>query len=163
MPSAYSGGELVGLSADSAGSLCASARRVWPRVVECFEAARFPGMDEAHLLSMLYADLGFSTGDARPFIKRLWTQPFRYRNVESQDQNLALWHVPAEKRYGLRRLFGTVSDWTPAQTPLWANPRVLGRYVGIPKNTPVKFLRDTSRAVTIRGRALLETIGGESD
>ena len=159
----YSGGELIGVSAHIAGLLSARARCIWPRIVERFESGRFVGMDEAHLLSMLYSDLGISTGDARPFIKRLWTQPFRYRNVAFADQNLALWHVPAEKRYGLRRLYEALGDWTPSGDESWADPKVLGRYLGIPRNTPEKIVRDTSRAVAIRGRSLLEAIGVASD
>jgi hypothetical protein len=152
----YSGGELVGLSARVTDELSTIARQVWPRVVEYFEEGRIAGMDEAHLLSMVYSHLGVRTGDANAFIRRLWTQPFRTRNVAPEDVNLALWHVPAEKRYGLRRLFDRVSDWTPAQTQL-VGPEVLGRYLGVPENTWAKVLRDTGSAAATRGRSVLDS------
>ena len=61
---------------------------------------------EAHLLSLCYADLGLPTGGCDRFVKRLWTQPLRHQNVQPGAETLALWHLPAEKRYGLRRLYG---------------------------------------------------------
>jgi hypothetical protein len=38
-------------------------------------------------------------------MKRIWTNPLFYRNVEESDVDLALWHLPAEKTFGLFRLY----------------------------------------------------------
>ena len=79
------------------------ARELWPKLVALHEKSDLEGMDEAHVLSMLYATLGLVTGDAAPFVKRLWTQPFRCRNTAPGDEALALWHVPRRSDTSLRR------------------------------------------------------------
>jgi hypothetical protein len=147
----YSGGELVGLTGAAAGALCARALKVWPGIITRFEESRLRGMEEAHLLSMLYADLGLVTGNAAPFIKRLWTQPLKYRNRSRGDEELALWHVPAEKRYGLSRLYEALASGAldPSE-PTWARPSVLGRYVGVPRNCAQKVVQDVADAVSSR-------------
>ncbi len=147
----YCGGELVGLSGDAAHRVCARAREVWPGILAHHARSTVPGMEEAHLLSMLYADLGLPTGNAASFIKRLWTQPLRFQNTAPGDEDLALWHVPAEKRYGLRRLYEALARRRHDES--LGSPSVLGSYVGVPKNTRVKVVRDVTRASTSRVRA----------
>jgi len=43
-------------------------------------------------------------------MKRIWTNPAFYRNVSDADTTLAIWHLPAEKTYGLRRLYDFFMD-----------------------------------------------------
>ena len=150
----HSGGELVGLSGDAADALCARARAVWPEVLARFETAIPHGMTEEHLLSMLLADLELPTGNANPFIKRMWTQPLRYRNTVPGDEQLPLWHVPAEKRYGLRRLYAALQR-SDSDDRSWATPSVLGPYLGVPANTRRKALSDIAYASISRVRELV--------
>ena len=152
----YCGGELVGLAGGIAGDVCAGAREIWPRVVARHESFELQGLDEAHILSMLYANLGLPTGNAKPFIKRLWTQPFRYRNTAPGDEALALWHVPAEKRYGLRRLYRALSArCLSGDAATWVRPAILGPFLGVPRNTAEKLVRDTISASFSRVRGVL--------
>ena len=152
----YCGGELVGLSGGAAGLVVARAREVWPGILARHIGSTLPGMEEAHLLSMLYADLELPTGNGARFIKRLWTQPLRFQNTAPGDEELALWHVPAEKRYGLRRLYEALSRCRHDES--LGRPSVLGRYVGVPKNTRVKIVRDVTRASTSRIRTRLGSV-----
>jgi hypothetical protein len=151
----YCGGELVGLAGGTAAAVYAGARDVWPKIVARHERSELWGMDEAHVLSMLYANLGLTTGNAAPYVKRLWTQPFRYRNTAPGDEDLALWHVPAEKRYGLRRLYDALSRMPDTDAVTWVRPATLGPYLGVPRNTAQKVVRDTASASFSRVRGVL--------
>ena len=53
------------------------------------------------------------------YIKRIWTVLFRKHTAAPEDYALTLWHVPAEKRYGIPWLFEAVRD--PA-SPFWTLP-----------------------------------------
>ena len=150
----YCGGELIGLAGGIASDVSAGAREIWTKVVARHESSELQGIDEAHILSMLYANLGLATGNATPFIKRLWTQPFRYRNTAPGDEALALWHVPAEKRYGLRRLYRALSRMSDGDAATWVRPATLGPFLGVPRNSAQKLVRDTVSASFSRVRGV---------
>ncbi|MES2491750.1 MAG: hypothetical protein V4579_00550 [Pseudomonadota bacterium] len=59
---------------------------------------------EEHVFSIVFAVLRGRVASANHLIKRIWTSP-RYSSVAPGDERLLLWHLPAEKRYGLRDLF----------------------------------------------------------
>ncbi len=79
---------------------------VWQQLMKLYETAQPKLHEEAHVLSYLFYKNGFKGGQANKYIKRLWTDPTSFRNVESSDVNLAVWHLPAEKRFGFKQLFG---------------------------------------------------------
>lgn len=82
---------------------------LWPILLERHAQNKSRLTEEAHVLSYLYYKYGVSdVGTANPVIKRLWTQPFIFRNVEPADTDYAIWHLPHEKRYGLKTIFGKV-------------------------------------------------------
>jgi hypothetical protein len=58
---------------------------------------------EEHLFSYIFWKLGIENGNANKYIKRIWTSPI-YRNVENSDLELLIWHLPREKKYGIKRL-----------------------------------------------------------
>lgn len=43
--------------------------------------------------------------NANGLIKRIWTDSSNYRNVDVKDLNLIIWHLPAEKQSGLKKIF----------------------------------------------------------
>jgi lipopolysaccharide biosynthesis glycosyltransferase len=61
--------------------------------------------EEAHVLSYLYYKTGRKGGEANMYIKRMWTDPTTYRNIDTGDQHFKIWHLPAEKRYGFKTFF----------------------------------------------------------
>lgn len=148
----YSGGELVALRGDTCVLVVEAAARLWPAVQRARDDGLVRHLEEAHLLSLCYAALGLRTGEGNRFLKRMWTQPLRHQNVRQGDEALVVWHVPAEKRYGLRRLYG---DLVAAPDDLRSVPdeayaALLGRRLGVPSNTRGKVLRDVTSATRQR-------------
>jgi hypothetical protein len=100
--------------------------------------------EEAQLMSMALAPA--LTGDqlVTRAVRRIWTQPWQLRNACAADRDLALWHLPAEKRTGLRRVHRAYMRpgswfWT------WPQDRWLekaGRLVGVPAYRSSKAFSD---------------------
>lgn len=71
--------------------------------------------------------------DMRPYLKRIWSQEY-LSNVQNEDVDLTIWHLPGEKERGLPLLFEEALNrqsafWTTAVSDL---PGFLGGYVGVP-------------------------------
>lgn len=78
---------------------------VWPQLLKLHEQGEKKFNEEAHTLSFLYFKNGFRARHPYPFMKRIWTNPLFYRNAEPKDVDLIIWHLPAEKTFGLRKLY----------------------------------------------------------
>jgi hypothetical protein len=120
--------------------------------------------EEAHFLSILYALHSYSSYTANPFIKRIWTT-FRLSNRTRSDLDLAIWHLPAEKKTGFRRLFREITGprreaWTTASQRDYNNMQA--RFLGIPRRYPVKFLFDVfvklAEKVSVRSASVLVSV-----
>ena len=77
-------------------------------------------------------------------VRRVWTQPWNLRNAGPADLDVAIWHLPAEKRTGLTRVHRAYEDpdswfW---QAPREAWLRTAGRLVGVPGYGAVKAVTD---------------------
>ena len=110
--------------------------------------------EEAHFLSFLYGKLGYRGGTANEFIRRIWTQ-LRRHNACHEDMELSIWHVPAEKRYGLRDLYKLVIDqeswfWNMPPGQLWKVR--LGELLGIPEARLPKKIKDLCRGIRHKAR-----------
>jgi hypothetical protein len=153
----YCGGEIVGGTVDWIKRLAVNADRIWSLLMDQHLSNTSLAFEEAHVLSMAYAYIGHEPGSADGFIRRLWTQPLKPRNVRVGDTNLALWHVPAEKKYGLARLYRQLvsrgAERFGAETDSMFKTRV-ARQLGIPKNSLQKVLLDISQASFARLRTL---------
>lgn len=68
-----------------------------------------PVVTEEHVFSIAFALLEQPAADARNVIKRIWTSP-RHNTAGSGDEHLPLWHLPAEKRYGLADLYRNLAQ-----------------------------------------------------
>jgi hypothetical protein len=116
--------------------------------------------EEAHALSFIYDTLGYRHGTADAFIRRMWTA-FDWYDVRPSDLELSVWHLPSEKRYGIRRLFGELKSldsllWTaPPGAPLRQH---LGRKLGVPSRTRLKLFADLAAAIPHKARRLLGRI-----
>lgn len=78
---------------------------LWPQLLERHVSGKKKFNEEAHTLSYLYFKNGLQAQTTGGFMKRIWTNPLFYRNVEAADVELAIWHLPAEKTFGLARLY----------------------------------------------------------
>lgn len=85
---------------------------LWPELMRRYEAGLPKFNEEAQTLSYLYYKNNFKASTKTTYLKRIWTNPVFYRNVEDTDTEVAIWHLPSEKTYGLARLYETLVNKT---------------------------------------------------
>lgn len=78
---------------------------LWPELMRRFEAGLPKFNEEAQTLSYLYYKNNLQSSKRTDLLKRIWTNPVFYRNVEDTDPGVAIWHLPSEKTYGLAKLY----------------------------------------------------------
>jgi hypothetical protein len=78
---------------------------LWPQLLKLNELRLPKFNEEAHTLSYLYYKNGFTASPRRNLMKRIWTNPVFYRDVAPTDTELIVWHLPAEKMFGLADLY----------------------------------------------------------
>lgn len=146
----YMGGEFIGARVDRLCDLHRACDEYWAKLMHRHADDSHLLFEEAHLLSLAYARLGVKVGNANSFVRRIWTQPLKPKNARLSDCDLALWHVPAEKNYGLRRLFyqhvahgHAVSFIEMAQEPF---SQTVPLMLGIPRNGVAKIIADLCAA-----------------
>ena len=104
-------------------------------------------LTEEHIFSIAFALLDRSVADAQDVIKRIWTSP-RYNTARPGDQHLPLWHLPAEKRYGLKDFYEWLARQNfPTDLPVEVLHRHAMRLCGVPGKPAAKWLRDGVRQV----------------
>lgn len=86
---------------------------LWPELIRRYKAGLPKFNEEAQTLSYLYDKNGFKASKRTDLMKRIWTNPVFYRNVEDTDANVAIWHLPAEKTYGLAHLYEIMIEKFP--------------------------------------------------
>lgn len=139
-PLAYYGGEFIGLRGDSVCRINEAYAGLWT-----FNLARAGSREpklneEAHVLSVLAERLDLRNAVANRYVKRMWTSP-QFNNVCPEDERLAVWHLPYEKKRGLYRLFrllekqGGLGD----EERFWHRAKEL---TGVPAVSLRKRLRD---------------------
>jgi hypothetical protein len=152
----YLGGEIIAVTGRTLREINGEFRQLWPRLLTRHAAGERKLNEEAQCLSYIYTRLGVSLGSANPFIDRIWTcLPPKPVTADEADFQLTIWHVPAEKRYGLSRLFERVIS---RQSDYWETPigpsfaRYLGKFLGIPKRTPTKAIFDLRDGILYQAR-----------
>lgn len=80
---------------------------LWSESLKRFNSKKLYFKTEEHFFSFIFYKLGFRKDTASLFVKRMWTNPLgrKPKNVDFDDLNLPVWHLPAEKNFGLDRLF----------------------------------------------------------
>lgn len=147
-PISHFGGELFGCS-----------RKAWEdhgpiisRILDQALAGRGPAapvLTEEHVFSIAFAAIG-GVKEANDLIKRIWTSP-RHNTATPGDERLPLWHLPAEKRYGLADLY----EWLGREGwPTVIDPDVLRaaamRFCGVPRKSNSKLVRDGIRQIAAK-------------
>jgi hypothetical protein len=142
----YCGGEWFGANTSEIIRIASEAKHVWQEMMTRFKQGRPKFNEEAHLLSYLYHKFGYAVGTANPYIRQIWTAR-RCHTAKNEDFNLSIWHLPAEKLYGYKRLFKEVKNlnslfWTlPAGDPF---ARYVANYLGMPKRNMNKLMLDVA-------------------
>jgi hypothetical protein len=103
LPSYY-GGEFIGLTSRVIKKLVDEFEFLWSENYKRYENKIFKLNEEAHFLSVLYYKLDVCNDLGNKYIRRMWTA-IKYDNINEKDVYLSIWHLPAEKKYGLNKLF----------------------------------------------------------
>lgn len=101
----YHLGEFFLASVKNINIIFAGFLALWPELIRRYEAGLPKFNEEAQTLSYLYYKNDFKASTKTNFLKRIWTNPVFYRNVEDSDVDVAIWHLPSEKTYGLAKLY----------------------------------------------------------
>ena len=105
---------------------------------------------EEHIFSIAFAVLRGRVASANHLIKRIWTSP-RYNSVAPGDERFLLWHLPAEKRYGLRDIFDILRRaGFPATMDITAFRAIAMRCCGVPAKGMGKIAYDGLRQVAAK-------------
>jgi hypothetical protein len=156
-PPPYIGGEIVAATGAFLRELDALAGPLWAELLRRHAAGLPKFNEEAHALSFLYYVLGVPDGTANPFVRRIWTMLRKGDDARRPDADLTLWHVPAEKRFGIPRLF---AEAMKPQSAFWTvDPgepfrRLVGRFLGVPRRSVRKLVLDVPTALADKARAL---------
>ena len=99
-PLAYYGGEFIGLRGDSVCRINEVYAGLWAFNLARADRREPKLNEEAHVLSVLAERLDLRNAVANRYVKRMWTSP-QFNNVCPEDERLAVWHLPYEKKRGL--------------------------------------------------------------
>lgn len=139
----YYDGELFAASRAGIEALAPDIDPVWATCLERHQAGKLKFNEEAHFLSYLYHRHRFTQHEPTRRVRRIWTQR-PYSNTKASDIEIDIWHLPAEKTRGIRRVFDGVRRphswfWTlPSDS--WR--KELAEMVGIGGRRPVKRIHD---------------------
>jgi hypothetical protein len=140
----YLGGEFLAFRADVLAGDLARLDAAFAWAIEKGEHGEPHPNEEAQLISVTLGPEVTPDEFPAAVVRRVWTQPWNLRNAGPADLDVALWHLPAEKRTGLARVhraYRTPGSW------FWTAPREIwvrraGRLVGVPSYTAGKALAD---------------------
>ena len=102
----YYGGEFIAVNSKIIPEILDIYKKLWDCNFEKYLKKDIKLNEEAHFLSLIYYKLGMRKSDGNQYIKRIWTS-VKYDNAIPEDKELAIWHLPAEKKYA----FGSVFKW----------------------------------------------------
>lgn len=145
----YVGGELVAATGAVLREIDGRLDALWAEMLRRHAAGLPTFNEEAQALSFLYHALGVPYGTANPYLRRIWTTLLQGDDARAPDLDLTVWHVPGEKRYGLRRLSGEALD---PSSPFWtldgdAWRAWAGGALGLPRRSLRKWALDVPTAV----------------
>jgi len=153
-PLRYYGGDFVALRRDEAKRVCEARVPLWEYNLKLFEQGKPKLNEEALLLSVLAERLGIRNGNVNCYFKRMWTHP-HFNTVEARDADLAMWHLPYEKKRGLHYLYKDfVGKYTIDDEEKFR--RKAAFYNGIPKVTWRKKAKDLLTRVQFVMKRLLQ-------
>lgn len=145
-PLLYCGGEFLAATGAELRRLDAEIAIAWQELLARYTRGERVFNEEAQMLSHVYYKLGYPLGNAAPYIRRIWTGSFGAFNTSMPDDlGLVVWHLPHEKRLGIRRLFRAIVDPTSrfwSVEPGREMRDYLGKALGVPDNSLGKKLRD---------------------
>lgn len=126
----YCGGEIFAATLEKVKEINALAPKIWEEMNRRFWEGLPKLNEEAHFLSYCYHKMG-NWASLEKYIKRIWTSP-KYSNVQQEDFELPIWHLPAEKTGGIALMFNMVARNSFRTAD---NLAKIGGMLGVPKRT----------------------------
>lgn len=147
-PIYYYGGEFFALRGDIVKKVNAAYQPLWKYNLQRFEEEREKLNEEALFFSVLAERLNIRNNIGNKYIRRMWTSP-KYNNIEATDAQLAIWHLPYEKKRGLYYLFRLLQKqpFIEDETAFWKKASF---YTGIPKVSLRKRLKDRINTILLK-------------
>lgn len=139
-PLSYYGGEFIALRGDVVAKVNNAYQPLWEFNLQQFRQGLPKLNEEALFFSLLAERLHLRNRLANRYVKRMWTTP-RFNNVMRGDEQLAVWHLPYEKKRGLHRLFNLLQH-NPVIQDEQAFWKKASLYTGIPRITLGKRIYD---------------------
>lgn len=144
----YFGGEFYGLTVDTLRTALVVARDAFPKNNALARRGELYLSDEAHFFSFVMRQLGHCRSNADRFAGRIWTSQ-KLNNTTPRDLELCLWHVPAEKLYGIEQIFDELRkgkldlfSLSEAEIRAYVAPKL-----GVGRFYPRKFAGHIARAI----------------
>lgn len=142
------GGEVYVIPGNLARILSKRNEMAWELALESHAEGLPKFTTEEHILS--YALRGVPVAKLNGLVRRIWTT-HRYRQVNGQEGQLILWHLPAEKDRGFRAMYHPVLD---SSSWFWHADRHefmdrAGRAMGFHHRSPRRLLKDTAGATLV--------------
>lgn len=100
----YMGGEFIAMTSEAVSELLPIFYDVWAKDQKLYEQKEQKLNEEAHTLSLCYYRMGKVNELGRKYIRRIWTD-MNLDQVKEGDDKLAIWHLPAEKKFGFAEFF----------------------------------------------------------
>jgi len=121
---------------------------LWPLLLQRNHTGDLKFSEEAHTLSYLYYKNELKGAGANFAIRRIWTNPVFLRSVSIKDQELVIWHLPAEKTLGIKKLYLILKDKMDFSIAIQPEDfsKFLIQHFGIPKLTAsqrIQYYMDT--------------------
>jgi hypothetical protein len=101
----YHLGEFLLCSVANIKKIYSDFLELWPKLLERNAQQQPKFNEEAHTLSYLYYKNGLKESKSDKYMRRIWTNPLFYRDVRPSDTDLVIWHLPAEKTFGIAKLY----------------------------------------------------------
>ncbi len=98
-------GEFLLCSVENIKMIFNDFKLLWPQLLLLDTTGKKKFNEEAHTLSFLYFKNNLRANSRKDLMKRIWTNPIFYRNVEDSDTELCIWHLPSEKTFGIKDLY----------------------------------------------------------
>lgn len=143
-PPKYFGAEFIVGNGKHIKILSDEVDSIWETCLQRFVAGETKFNTEEQMLSYIYNKLGYARSSGNAYFNRVWTSPIYYTANEA-DLKMDVWHLPAEKGYGIKRLFTQVAN---PNSDFWNVPvgelflKYVAGYMGIPKRNISKTVLD---------------------
>lgn len=140
-PITYYGGEFICLRGDYVRMINDLYPKIWSFNLTRKQSNKPKINEEAQLLSIMVERLGIRNNSANKYVKRMWTSPM-FNNICKEDAEFSVWHLPYEKKRGLKFLFNLLKRNGYCIKDEKRFMSVAKTYTGIPNKTLKKRIYD---------------------